>query len=573
MDDKQSENQLGRDALTHWQQMINSNIYRNDQALIHTIRFYFGDHFDQIDTDLEKLGALIATQIEPLVAENQLPSNLPRIDHYNSIGERIDTIIHHPNYSKIGDIIYGSHLLSHFANPAGLLRCLSLFFLSSEAGEAGHNCPIACSAGIIRVLQKISEFPNKDHYLKKLIAPSYTTNFTGAQFLTEIQGGSDVGLNATQARNENNQWRIDGEKWFCSNANAELFFVTARYDKKIKGTKGLGLFLVPAIWNDKRNHFTIRRLKDKIGTRTMATGEIDFNGAYAFCMGQPKDGFRLVIENVLHISRLFNSFCVVAMARRAFTIAYAYAQCRVAFSSPIIHYPSIKENLARIKSENTALLAGMFAASYLQEKHDNHHPDDEQSQLLLRLLINILKYLTAKWSIDHIHHALDVLAGNGTIETFSSIPRLLRDAIVCENWEGTHNVLHMQVLKDMHKFSIEDVYFSYLDNEITQFTHTSPYVDLLKTEIRQLKDTVIHFKQYDNDLQSLQIHFIVDKMAIVFCALQLLKEALHQLKELGSSSKLDCLQYFLLLRLNNNNIMYDKEYLELISRITKSCHN
>ena len=303
-------------------------------------------------------------------------------------------------------------------------------------------------------------------------------------------------------------------------------------------------------------------------TRTMATAEIDFHGAYAYPIGQLENGFHLVIENVLHISRLFNSFCVVAMARRAYTIAHAYAQYRVAFSSPILTYPAIKENLARIKSENTALVAAVFTAGHLQEKNDQKHSEDEKSKLLLRLIINILKYLTAKWSIEHIHHALDILAGNGTIETFSSIPRLFRDCIVCENWEGTHNILHMQVLKDIHKYSIDELYFSYMDDELSQLDKQSSYLSLLNNELKQLKNDLLQFKKQDNELQSLQIHLIVDRMAILFCALRLLKEALHQLTLQQSSSKLDCLQYFWMLHINKNNMVYDKPYLELISRIS-----
>jgi alkylation response protein AidB-like acyl-CoA dehydrogenase len=567
MDEAQTENQLGRDRLAEWQKAIHENVYKNDDDFIHTIHFWFGDQFKQINVDLLKCGDRIATELEPLVAENDFFNNLPRIEHYNGIGKRIENIIHHPSYVKAGDIIYGSQLLSHFAKPNGLLYCLSLFFLFSEAGEAGHNCPIACSAGIIRVLQKTTDFPKKTDYLKKLTDPSYTTNFTGAQFLTEVQGGSDVGLNATYAEQDNNEWRIYGEKWFCSNANADLMLVTARFDKKIKGTKGLGLFLIPAIWNEKRNQYTFRRLKDKIGTRTMATAEIDFQGAYAYPIGQLEDGFRLAIENVLHISRLFNAFCVVAMARRAYHIAHAYAEHRVAFSVPILTYPPIKENLARIKAENMALLAAVFTAGHLQEKNDQTHLENKESQLLLRLFINSLKYLTAKWSIEHIHHALDVLGGNGTIETFSPIPRLLRDAIVCENWEGTHNVLHNQVLKDIHKYSLDELYFSYLADEIDQIDKKSPYRDQLVDELNRLKNDMLQFKQQDAELQALQIHLIIDKIAILFCALCLLKEALNQLTVQTSSSKLDCLQYFCMLHINKNTIVYDKSYLELISRI------
>ncbi len=156
--------------------------------------------------------------------------------------------MHHPSYEAIGNLIYGSGIMQELAGKGGLGKALAFLFLSSHAGEAGHNCPVACSAGVIRVLQKVENFPQKEFFLKKLIAPSYTENFTGAQFVSEVQGGSDAGRNGSFAyQDKSGNWLIQGEKWFCSNANAELILMTARCSLKIEGTKGLGLFLVPAI--------------------------------------------------------------------------------------------------------------------------------------------------------------------------------------------------------------------------------------------------------------------------------------------------------------------------------------
>ena len=133
----------------------------------------------------------------------------------------------------------------------------------------------------------------------------------------------------------------------------------------------MALFLIPALWGNKKNHYQIRRLKDKIGTKTMATGEIDFNGAYAVQVGELETSFHLVMDNVLHLSRIFNAFCVLGMARRAYYVANAYAKRRVAFGHPIIDYPLVQENLAQIKAENTALLAGVYAMVKLQDEYDS----------------------------------------------------------------------------------------------------------------------------------------------------------------------------------------------------------
>jgi len=214
-----------RDAFIHWEMEIQKNVYMQDNDYRHSIQFNFANDYPRIDKELMDFGEAISTQLEPLVRENNLAMNLPRLESYNSIGERIDKVVHHPTYVKAGNIIYQSRLLEKMSQPGGLLECLSFLFLSSQTGEAGHNCPIACSAGMIRVLQKNPEIPNQAFYLEKLISPSFETNYTGAQFLTEIQGGSDVGLNAVMAKqDEKNTWRIYGEKWFCSNAGADLIF-------------------------------------------------------------------------------------------------------------------------------------------------------------------------------------------------------------------------------------------------------------------------------------------------------------------------------------------------------------
>ncbi len=567
MEDTLTINQSVRNTLDEWEREIHQNVYIVDPDFMHTIQYHFQTDHARVHSELEKFGKIVGEQLEPLVKENNLAVNLPCLEAYNPVGQRVDEVVHHPDYAAAGNLIYQTRLLEKMARPGGLSECLSLLFLSSQTGEAGHNCPIACSAGIIRVLQKSPDFPEKAAYLEKLTAASFDTNFTGAQFLTEIQGGSDVGINAATATHERDQvWRIKGEKWFCSNAGADLIFTTARYDSNIEGTKGLALFLVPRLWRGQKNHYTIRRLKDKIGTRSMATGEIDFHSAYALMIGRPEEGFHLIMDNVLHLSRLFNSFCVLGMARRAYSIARSYARQRVAFSHPIIHYPLVIENLARIKAESAAMVAAIFATAKMQDQWDSSIAQDQDVKLLLRLLVNMQKYLSALLSVEHIHHSLDVLAGNGTIESFSPIPRLLRDCVVCENWEGTHNVLRMQILKDILKYDIDRIYMSFMRKELEKLKKFSLHMQPIKIELDRLEMDLASYRQLESGLQQLQIRSIVDRMALLFCGLMLLHEAMAQQKA-GSSSKLDCYQYFTILHLEKQDIVQDNDYLELITRI------
>lgn len=561
MEETQLKNREARLALEAWQKELKRNPYDIDADFKHSLGLYLKDKYTVLDRELSQFAERTIQELEPLVIENNLAQNLPRIDHYDGIGNSIEKIVHHPTYEASGNIIYSSKLLERMSRTGGLLEALTFMFLSSQAGEAGHNCPIACSAGIIRVLQRTENIPHRDHYIKKLIAHSYTDNWTGAQFITEVQGGSDVGENATEAKkNEKGEWRITGEKWFCSNANAELILMTARYDQAIPGTKGLGLFLVPAyLEKGERNSYTLRRLKDKIGTRSMASAEIDFHNALAYPIGDPAEGFKIVMENVLHVSRLFNTFCMLAMSRKALNIAETYAKHRVAFGQPILNYPLVKDNLARIRAENTALLASIFATSHLQDQFDLGLIKGDETKLLLRLLANLNKYISAFWSVEHIHHSLDILAGNGAIESFSIIPRLFRDSIVCENWEGTHNVLRMQILRDILRYHIDEIFLNHLDSLIAL-----PKGHPIYKGIEKFKRDLSILKSSPQELQSLQIKSIVYQMAILYAALQLHKEARDQ-SERGDDSKQKCLDYFNFIHFGHD-IAYTQQHLDLINQ-------
>jgi acyl-CoA dehydrogenase len=522
-----SVHQKAREAFNSWQQQLKENILLPDSCLMHSYRVYFSATTEFLQ-QVQDFAKRVSSELEPVVGENNLDANLPQIEHYDAIGYRQDRILHHPSYLAAGDIIYSSGLMQHLLKPGGMLKTLSFFLLSSHAGEAGHNCPIACSAGIIRILRNYSKLEETQEYLKKLTEPSFSENYTGAQFLTEIQGGSDVGANATYAYQDDYQeWRVVGEKWFCSNANADLILLTARFDKQSQGTSGLGLFLIPKILpNGERNHYQLKRLKEKIGTRSMATAEIDFEEAFAYPMGDVTEGMHLVMENVLHLSRLFNAFSVLGMTRRAYQIAYYYALNRQAFDHYIIDYPLIKETLAEIKAENVALLASVFHMIYVQDELDKQSSKEQPKEklLLLRTLANLNKYYTAKRSVENIHHAIDVLAGNGTIESFSSLPRLLRDAIVCENWEGTHFTLWMQILRDIHKLGVDEIFVQHLRDLLEHVDANFEYRTVLEEKIDLLVDRIKDMKEQDKEIQTLRIKEIIEQMAILNAALTLILE-------------------------------------------------
>jgi len=443
----------GRADLNDWRDAQPSNFFLEDRLLRALMK---AGRLNRYTADLTRFGEEAAGPLNEAAIRSNEKENLPRVERWDGLGNRIEAVRHHPSYHDCGRFIYGSGVMAAYGDtPIPHRFILSLFYLSTHAGEAGHNCPLACTAGAIRSIQELGTDAQRERWLPKLLNPIYGEHYAGAQFLTEVQGGSDVGLNALRAEpTGDGRYRLYGQKWFCSSADADVFVVTARpTDRDDGGTAGLSLFLVARTEDSRPNGFALHRLKEKIGTRSMATGEIVFEGALAEPLGAMDRGIQNVMALVINTSRLYNAFGCAGLAHRAFLIANTYAAHRRAFGQPIGNYPLVSETLAWIQADAEACLAGSFWLAEIQEKIDNDTAT-ENEMAFFRLGVNLNKYRTAVLAHDAINRALEVLAGNGTVETFSVLPRLLRDNVVFENWEGAHNVLRRQVFNDCLRYNL-----------------------------------------------------------------------------------------------------------------------
>jgi acyl-CoA dehydrogenase len=456
----------GRNMLQDWLAAQPTNFFTTDRALQRSLEFYWGkEGYRQHAPRLYEFGRLAATELDAAVRQASHDLSLPRLTRFSQIGQRLEEVVFHPAHHEAGRIIYGSGMMSVYAEPGQNLLSLALFFLSSLNGEAGHNCPVACTAGLIKLLQKAGSPELQERYLPRLLDPNYDTHYNGAQFLTEIQGGSDVGANGTMAfpfDEAEGSWLLRGEKWFCSNVTAHLALVTARVAGQGDGTRGLGLFLMPRHLADgSPNRMNIRRLKEKLGTRSMASGELEFHDALAYQVGPTADGFKNVMTHVINTSRLYNAVGVCANARRAHFVGWSYAQYRTAFGQPIIHFPAVQETLAQMRSDATAMTAGTWHIAHILDQIELEQADEATAQFW-RMAVNLNKYRTAVLGHGVILQAIELLGGNGTIEDFSVLPRLLRDNVVYENWEGTHNVLLAQVQRDMRRYELHRPFIAHL---------------------------------------------------------------------------------------------------------------
>lgn len=446
-----------RDALKAWREARPENFFDCDPLLEFFLTRFANRAIDpERKQALRDFGASVAKVIEPAVAECERPESQPTLRRWSGLGENIEEIAFHPAHHEAGRAAWAAGIIAIQAEPGRACEQATMIHLLAHCGEGGHACPVACTAGLVKALQRHGDASLRSRWLPLLLDPRYDQAHKGSQFMTEVQGGSDVGANSVMAASDPTSpggWRISGEKWFCSVANADQFLVTARVGRRA-GTAGLGTFLVPRRREDGSiNGFSIRRLKTKLGTRAMASGEIDFAGAEAFAIGAVEDGFKIAAGVVLNTSRWVNALGSCGVMRRAYIEALSYARHREAFGGNIGRFPMIQETLARMKTLQSAGLASTLYLSRLIDRIETNKAEAHETAIY-RFLVNANKYTTSITASQVARDALEVLGGNGTIEDFSAVPRLVRDNFVFESWEGTHNVLAMQVLKDAARFGL-----------------------------------------------------------------------------------------------------------------------
>lgn len=463
-----------RADLARFEALQRRSFLHAERQLSRLLAHHLGARWETHRPHLERFSEIAAGPLDTAAAINNRPENLPRLERWSPFGERIESVHHHPTFDLCGRHIYeDGGVIAAYAEPASNVLALGRFLLSSHVGEAGHNCPVACTAGVVKSLAAKGSDQLRARYLPGLLTATYSERLDGAQFMTEIQGGSDVGQNAVVARPDGealgtSRWRIHGEKWFCSNAEADLILMTARFDDTRRGTSGLGLFLVPRVLDDGTlNHFTLRRLKDKLGTRSMVSAEIDFEGAIGYAVGPVQDGFKTMMTHVIQTSRVYNTLATAANARRAFLVARAYARTRRAFGQAIDRFPLVQGMLAEARGLYAAPVAGGLHLGALLDKLELHGLSKDEAAFL-RVAINLAKMRSSQHGHRAVLIAIETLGGNGAIETFSILPRLMRDNIVCENWEGTHNTLIAQTQRDFVHGDLAPGFFGVLERMLAQ---------------------------------------------------------------------------------------------------------
>ena len=452
------EPEQARRDLDAWRVSRPADPYRADGELRALNQCYLdGDRLEALHGNASDFGRQVVGVVGPAAMRYEQHAHLPELARYDGVGRRVEEVRFEAAYHRAGAAVWNAGVVAHSGTPGRAFEQATLLYLLSLEGEAGHVCPAACTIGLARALRRRASEAVRSRFLPPLLVTDYGQADRASQFLTEIQGGSDVGANACRATLQpDGTYLLSGEKWFCSVADAEQFLVTARPEGAPGGTGGLGCFVVPRQIDGVPNGFSLRRLKDKLGTRGMASGEIDLDGAVAWPIGPVSEGFKTAVGIVLNTSRWVTAVGSTGMMRRAVLEATAYARHRRAFGRPIGDYPLIRETLAEMRMGWLGALRLTWLLTDLEDRIDAETASDTDV-LFHRFMVNATKYVTSVRASQIVRQGIEVLGGNGTIEDFSVLPRLYRDAIVYESWEGTHNVLVAQVLTDLRKLPIVDV--------------------------------------------------------------------------------------------------------------------
>lgn len=419
------------------------NFYDTDRGLRDLLAIYLPEDVRQaLNPHFSRLGALAGGRLDEL---SRIADKHPPVLHArDKFGVDEDWVEHHAAYREMEQIAFGDfqfHAMVHRAGVLGLDKPLPpvakyAFQYLFVQGEFGLMCPISVTDTSIHLIRKFGSNSLQDYLLPKMLSGDPATMWKGTQFMTEKAGGSDVGAIETVARNEDGVWRLYGEKWFCSHVDADVALMLARPEGAPGGTRGLALFALPRRLKDgRRNAYRIVRLKDKVGTRSMASGEIKFEGAEVYLVGQIDQGLKQMMEQV-NLSRLSHGVRAAAMMRRCVNEALVVARSRIAFGRAIIDYPLLRRQLVKlIVPTEQALSMAMCTADAMARGAREE----------LRILTGLVKLRACRDNVPVAIGSMEVRGGSGYIEDWVNA-RLVRDAPVGLLWEGTSNINALDVV-------------------------------------------------------------------------------------------------------------------------------
>ena len=506
------------------------NFFEADPNLLHALRTYAAARdVERALPHLRELGRVAGSELDELAA--QADRNPPVLRNFDEHGNRVDEVEYHPSFvamQKIGFTDFGFAAMSHREGVLGwptrvphvVKYALSYLFVQAEFGLF---CPISMTDSAARVLAQFGPDELRKRYLPGLTSTNFDSLLQSAQLLTERTGGSDVGANECVAREVNGEWRLSGEKWFCSNVGADIHLTLARPAGAPSGTSGLGMFLVPRLLPDgTQNGYTVRRLKEKLGSKSMPTGEYELHDAVGYPVGDIGRGFAQMTE-MINVSRLSNGMRAAALMRRSVLEAVTHARGRSAFGKALIDLPLLREQLFEMTLDAEAALSIVLYAARTLDEADS---GSEFHEKVIRIVTPLIKYAVCRRARTVAGMSMNVRGGNGYIEEWVNA-RLLRDAHLGSIWEGSENVVALDVARAAARNRAHDALFRDLESRLD--TLSDPEVLRLSQPVRlRLMEVASRFEALlsgDEDLREARMTAMCDRLAALVCTVLLLGEA------------------------------------------------
>ncbi len=484
----------------------------------------------------EERFAEFGNRVGKTVADNSdvIDRHGPELRRYDRFGNLVNEIEYHPAQLENEELVYSAGIVadsfrapSSRDEPESILHHLTMDYLLAYA-DVGLTCPVAMTAGVALVLERFGD-DSLSEFFDRLTTREYDDLLQGAMFLTERQGGSDVGATETVAEQTDDGWELTGEKWFCSNVDSGAILTLARRPDAPDGTAGLSLFLVPRTKrNGEQNDYYIRRLKDKLGTVSVPTAEVEFRETEAYLVGEPDSGFKYMSE-MLNLERIANAFASCGLIGRALLESKIRAGNREAFGQRIDQYPLMRRDLVEMAVTHEAATAFTFDAG---REFARYRQGDDDAFGLMRLLVPIAKSRTGRMAVDVASYAMEIQGGNGYVNEFVT-HRLLRDAQVLPIWEGTSNVLSLDVLRSMAREGAHEPALNRIRDRIEGVEHDflADLVEITRDELGELEESLATLATSDEEYAQLQAKELAEYIFDVYTAGLLLAEADRELAQ------------------------------------------
>jgi len=429
------------------------NEFTDDVFLQDYLKTYFpADALKEITPDLEQFGKRVANEFIEWAKEAE--NNKPQLIQFNAWGKRVDEIKVSQGWLNLEKVAAEDGLVAigyerKYGDSSRLYQFVKLYLYT--ASSAIYTCPLAMTDGAARLIELYGDDFLKENAYKGLTSRNPTEFKTSGQWMTERTGGSDVSRSMTFASPEaNGDYILKGHKWFTSAITANMAFTLASTEQPENSKRApLSLFYMPIRNEDgSLNGIEVEALKDKLGTRALPTAQLMLTGSKAKLVGEKGKGVK-TIATLFNITRIYNTISAVSYMRRAYSLSKAYSSQREAFGQKIENHLLHKRTLREMEiayQSNTML--GLFLAKLLGKEDCNTANENDKS--LLRLLTPVAKLYTAKNAIKYASEHIEAFGGVGYLED-SGIPVMLRDAQVLSIWEGTTNVLSLDMLRAIEK--------------------------------------------------------------------------------------------------------------------------